>query len=66
MAALEVIVDRIEPAESQAEARKRAPRLSMTLDAEKDAPDENGDQILHDLNEQELHKAADAVNAAEV
>ena len=50
MAALEVIVDRIEPAESQAEARKRAPRLSVTLDAEKDAADENGDQILHKLN----------------
>ena len=66
MAALEVIVNGIEPAKSQAEACKRAPRLSVTLDAEKDAPDENGDQILHKLNEQELHKAADAVDAAEV
>ena len=66
MAALEVIIDRIEPAESQAEAGERAPRIGVTLDAEKDAADKNGDQILHKLNEQELHKAADAVDAAEV
>ena len=66
MAALEVLVNGIESAKSQAEARERAPRLGVPLDAEKDAANENGDQILHKLNEQELHEAADAVDAPEV
>ena len=66
MTALEVIKQRIQPPQHEAEARKCAPDVRMTLEAQQQRAEEYGQGVLHKLRQQQAHSAPDAVYPAEV